>query len=124
MVAGAAAVSGNFFVLELRIVSGTAGQHPLPPGGQEQDGICAHPERQRFGGGTHVGSDCRKLPAGGWQCAGSGSVAPFYGNRPADTEKNVKAQGDRAEQPKACAMESRWLLHSRNPHVAKTQSKK
>ena len=66
VVAGAAVVSRNLVVLELRVVSGAARQHPLSSCGQEQNGICAYAERQRPGRGSHLGGDCRELPAGRW----------------------------------------------------------
>src|SRR5579863_874649 len=89
MVARAAVVSRDFLVLELRIVSGAAGQHPLSSGGQEQNGIRAYPEWQRSGRRPHLGGDCGELPASRWQRGDSRSSALVYGDGPADPQEDI-----------------------------------
>ena len=62
--AGAEAVSRNFFLLELRGVSGAAGEHTLPSGGQQEERVRAHAERQRAGDWADVAGDPGELSAG------------------------------------------------------------
>ena len=79
LAAGAERLQGNFFVLELRGVSGPPRLHPREIG-QGQSRLCAHAERQRAGGGPHLGGHCRKLSAGRWQRGGAGSPAALRGH--------------------------------------------
>jgi seryl-tRNA synthetase len=58
---------GQQLLLEFRVVPGAAGQHSLPPRRQEQDRTRGHVERQRTGGGPHLGGDCGELSAGEWK---------------------------------------------------------
>ena len=58
---------------------GAAGEHPLQAGGQRQERICPHAERQRAGRGPHVAGDSRELSAGRWDGCDSGGAAALHG---------------------------------------------
>src|ERR1019366_3609441 len=58
---------------------GTARRHSLQD--RQEDGVRPHHQRQRPGGGPHLGGDCRELPAEGWQRGDPRSPAPLYGRR-------------------------------------------
>ena len=110
--AGAAALPGDLFVLELRGVPGAAGQHPLQrsrPGPKAKTGICAHAERQRAGGWPDVAGDSRKLSAGRRVGADSGGSAAVYGR--AGKDYAVKKRQDPGLWPSMdLLIEPRWAV--------------
>src|ERR1035441_3386546 len=80
MASRTAALPGDLFLLELRELSGAAGQHPLPGGGRQgQARIRTHIEWQRTGRGTHMAGYCRKLSAGRRLGDDSRGAAALYG---------------------------------------------
>src|ERR1700738_1618990 len=88
MAARTEVVPRDFFVLELRSVSGKAGQHSLPAGREEQSGGRPYTERQRPGRGPCLGCDRRELPAGRRWCDYPGSPAALH-RRGADNAEEV-----------------------------------
>jgi hypothetical protein len=73
--AGTERLQGDQLLLELRSVPGAAGQYPHE-GGQEGR-VRAHTERQRPGGGSHVGGGSGELPAGRRQRGHSEALRPY-----------------------------------------------
>ncbi len=86
--AGAERVQGDLLLLQLRGFPGAARGHPLSQ--REESGVRAHAERQRPGGGPHLGGDRRELPAEGRQRGGSGSAAAVSERR-SDPAAEVRA---------------------------------
>src|SRR5271155_1128874 len=84
MATGARFVSGDFFLLQLRGLPGTARQYSLQAAGKEQDGISPHAQRQWAGDWTDVAGPPGELSAGRRIRADSEGAAAVYGRRRRD----------------------------------------